>query len=380
MNTYLELKKLLKDNELEAPTLLLNLDALDKNIQWLLDQTTKNIRLATKSIRSVEVLKYILDQSPRFQGLMCYSLKEALWLREQGFRDLLVAYPSFNKKWLKELAKNPNDITIMIDSSAHLELLPQSKINVAIDLDMSTNHFGLYFGVRRSPINSLEKLDQLLQEIKNYQSLEVTAVMGYEAQIAGVTDLNQPVVRALKKFSSQKFLTFRDNAVSLIKHYFPNVKCINGGGSGSIQLSDQDQSLTEITAGSLFYAPHLFDNYHHLVLTPALFYALEIVRLPAPNIYTCYSGGFIASGAVGANKWPQIYLPKNAQLLRHEGTGEVQTPIHIDHARLEIGDPVFLRHAKAGEICERFNQITAFRQQSIIQTFTTYRGNGVNFS
>jgi D-serine deaminase-like pyridoxal phosphate-dependent protein len=66
-------------------------------------------------------------------------------------------------------------------------------------------------------------------------------------------------------------------------------------------------------------------------------------------------------------------------LFRHEGGGEVQTPLSGRIEEIKIGDAVFFRHAKAGEICERFNEIHLIRGNKITETVNTYRGDGVMF-
>jgi D-serine deaminase-like pyridoxal phosphate-dependent protein len=63
-----------------------------------------------------------------------------------------------------------------------------------------------------------------------------------------------------------------------------------------------------------------------------------------------------------------------------EGAGEVQTPVRYRGSeKLAIGDPIFLRHAKAGELCERFAQLLLVQGGVVVETAPTYRGDGQNF-
>ncbi|HNR30510.1 MAG TPA: amino acid deaminase/aldolase, partial [Candidatus Hydrogenedentes bacterium] len=85
----------------------------------------------------------------------------------------------------------------------------------------------------------------------------------------------------------------------------------------------------------------------------------------------------IASGAAAPDKLPQPYLPEGARLIVQEGAGEVQTPVRYDGPeKLGLGDPVFMRHAKAGELCERFNTLLLVSRGRIIEETPTYRGQG----
>ena len=46
---------------------------------------------------------------------------------------------------------------------------------------------------------------------------------------------------------------------------------------------------------------------------------------------------------------------------------------------LSIGDRVYLRHAKAGELCERFDALHLVEGGEIVDVVPTYRGEGKAF-
>jgi D-serine deaminase-like pyridoxal phosphate-dependent protein len=91
-------------------------------------------------------------------------------------------------------------------------------------------------------------------------------------------------------------------------------------------------------------------------------------------------GGYPASGAAGGDRLPRPALPPGLRLDRQEGAGEVQTPVRGDAARsLRVGDRVWFRHAKAGELCERFDSVHLVRGREVVATVPTYRGEGKAF-
>src|SRR5690606_31482468 len=107
---------------------------------------------------------------------------------------------------------------------------------------------------------------------------------------------------------------------------------------------------------------------------PAAFFALSVVRRPAPRIATLFSGGYIASGPAGDNRVPTPVHPYGLDLIGTEGAGEVQTPVKGKAARhLRVGDRVLFRHAKAGEMCERFDEVALVSADTCLTT-PTYRG------
>ena len=382
-------------NQLSSPSLLLDLVAFDENCRQIANQANgKMIRVATKSIRSIPVLKRILQSDPVYQGLMSFSPHEAIFLAKKGFTDILLGYPCTDKKALIEISKinlSEKQIILMVDSLYQLDLLEaitketSGMFYLCIDIDMSTTFGNLHFGVRRSPLKTEKDVLELAEKIKESSSLQLLGIMGYEAQIAGVGDhipsqyWKNKLISFLKKKSLPKIEARRINIVRALEDAGFSISLVNGGGTGSLQTTTKENCITEVTVGSGFYSPLLFDYYQDFSYKPALHFALPVVRKPTPNIYTCLGGGYIASGAIGKDKVPQPVYPRGGKLLPLEGAGEVQTPVYFEKEILEIGDVIVFRAAKAGEICERFNDIVLIENQKIVDNYKTYRGEGVSF-
>src|SRR3546814_16081500 len=76
------------------PVVVLDLDRLEANARAMLTRAGRlPIRLGSKSIRCVEVLKRVMALDPRFKALLCSSAREAAWLAPQCFDALLVGSP-----------------------------------------------------------------------------------------------------------------------------------------------------------------------------------------------------------------------------------------------------------------------------------------------
>ena len=374
------------------PFAYVDLDLLEQNMRQILTRAQgKRIRLASKSLRSITILQRILASNSSFQGIMCYTAREALYLASQGFDDLLIGYPAWNEQNITAIAQATTkgaSITLMVDCIEHIERIEAlaqrqgARLPVCLEIDMSLNIPGLHFGVWRSPLHTPEQARPLIERILASQHVRLDGLMGYEAQIAGVADnvpgqrVKNTFVRMLKRRSRQDVAERRAAFSALIKTYGETLRFVNGGGTGSIATTAQEEGVTEITVGSGFYAPMLFDYYRDFHYQPAAGFAIEIVRHPQPTIYTCSGGGYIASGATGREKLPQPYLPPGAMLDPLEGAGEVQTPIRYKGSvQLRMGDPIFLRHSKAGELCERFTHLLLVSHGTIVDEVTTYRGD-----
>lgn len=384
-------KKLL--SSFPPPALLLDLDSFDKNSLEIAKQANgKKIRIATKSIRSVPVLKRILDSNPVFQGVMTFSPHEAIFLAKKGFDDILMGYPCWDREALTQIAQlSETKVILMIDSMAHIDYLEKiaeesgGKFLLCLDIDMSTSYGPLHFGVRRSPLHDEVSVLRIAEKIRQSPKLELVGIMGYEAQIAGVGDqvptqlLKNKLISFLKKRSIREIEARRRRIVEALLEKGFELPLINGGGTGSLHTTTTEEYVTEVTVGSGFYSPLLFDYYKDFRYKPALYFALPIVRKPTAQIHTCLGGGYIASGAIGKDKEPKPIFPPGGKLLSLEGAGEVQTPVFYEKENLQIGDSIIFRTAKAGEICERFNEIVCFSKEEIVALYQTYRGEGVCF-
>lgn len=382
--------------EREFPLAYLDRDALDANIR-----TTRRragnlpVRVASKSIRCRDVLRYILDHDG-FRGVMCYTGHEAAHLAADGFEDLLVAYPVWHKNELEAICDAiaaGTRLTLMVDDAAHVERISETaaehgvEVPVCIDIDMSTEHFGIHFGVRRSGVRTPDGALSLAETIADVEDVALAGIMGYEAQIAGLPDDDPSnnagmnvAVRGLKRRSAPAMRERRERVVAALDRAGYDLAFVNGGGTGSAEVTCRDVSVTELTVGSAFYAPHLFDHHRKFQHEPAAGYAVEIVRQPTPDIYTCRGGGYIASGPPGIDKAPTPHLPEDASLLSNEGAGEVQTPIEYDGpTELALGDPILFRHAKAGELCVHFKSLHVIADGEFVDRYPTYRGDGKCF-
>jgi D-serine deaminase-like pyridoxal phosphate-dependent protein len=377
------------------PLAFVDLDLLRANAAAMGTRSAgKPMRLATKSVRSVALLRLTLEEFPHFRGLMCFSAAEAAWLAGLGFDDLLVGYPTVEAEDLLAAARAAGGrrIAFVVDAARQVEALTEASAGVGavlhavIDVDMSTRFPGLHFGVRRSPLTAPGEVVALARAIVERPELRFDGILAYEAQIAGVQDalpgsaLRSALVRMLKRFSRPAVAGRRAAVVAALREAGLAPQLVNGGGTGSLESTAADPSVTESTAGSGLFSPGLFDGYAGFRHLPAAGFALPVTRLPRPGIFTCHGGGYVASGSAGPDKLPRPYLPSGARLLGLEGAGEVQTPVsYAGPVRLGIGDPILLRHAKAGELCERFDHLTLLSEGRVVDEVPTYRGEGQCF-
>ncbi|MBA3010131.1 MAG: alanine racemase [Proteobacteria bacterium] len=384
------------------PLAFVDLDKFDHNIAYVAktqQDTGKTIRVASKSIRSLELIRRVFEKGGgAYRGVLAFTMEEASFLIDNGLDDIIVAYPSVQAGDLDIFTQKTRDgatLSLVVDCPDHLAALSKAGqkagiiLNLCLDIDMSYRPLGrlAHLGVRRSPVHSMDQALELARAARKLSGVRITAVMGYEAQIASMNDrvpaqfIKNRLVRGFKNQSVKELTRRRQQIVDSLRAEGLEISVVNGGGSGSLVSTGRDDSVTEVTAGSAFFAPGLFRYFHEVAFEPAAFFGLQVTRIPKQGMITCQGGGYVGSGEVNANRLPWPVMPQGLQYLSMEGAGEVQTPLILPENCPDIGlcDPVFFQHSKAGELCERFNHLYLVKENKIIGTTPTYRGQGHAF-
>lgn len=384
--------------DLDPPLAAVDLVGFDANADDLARRAAgRPVRVASKSLRCRDLLQRALAH-PGMRGVLAYSLAEALWLVAEGVtEDAVVGYPTADRGALAALAADEAAaaaVTLMVDHPDQLDLVDavvapdrRPPLRVCLDIDASLRLAGgrLHVGARRSPVHDAAAAGRLARVVAGRPGFRLVGIMLYEAQIAGVGDrppgrpLRGVAVRAMQQVSARQLAERRPAVRAAVEAVAP-LEFVNGGGTGSLELTGADPAVTELTAGSGFYGPALFDGYRTFHPAPAAVFALPVVRRAAPDIVTCASGGWIASGPAGPDRLPVPVEPGGLRLVPTEGAGEVQTPVRGPAARrLRPGDRVWFRHAKAGELCERVTDLHLVDAAGDRRAVPTYRGDGRSF-
>ncbi|MFS8203682.1 amino acid deaminase/aldolase [Streptomyces sp. CWNU-52B] len=382
---------------LDAPVAIVDLEAFDANADDLVRRAAgKPLRVASKSVRCRALLERVLAREG-FAGLMSFTLAESLWLARSGFDDVLLAYPSTDRAAYAQLTADPKlaaAVTVMIDDPAQLRLIDDARdggreeVRVCLELDTALRMLGgrIRLGALRSPLRSPAQLAELARMVDRRPGFRLVGLMAYEGHIAGVGDsvrgrpFRSRAIRLMQATARKELRERRADVVRAVRAVVPDLEFVNGGGTGSVQHTAAEDSVTEVAAGSGLYMPRLFDNYTSFSGRPAALFAQPVVRRPGVGVVTVLGGGYPASGAPGPDRLPVPYLPEGLRFDSQESAGEVQTPLLGSPADdLLIGDKVWFRHAKAGELCERFDVLHLVEGDAVTESVPTYRGEGHTF-
>lgn len=380
---------------LDAPVGALHLGALRHNAADLVRRANGTpIRVASKSIRVRGVIEALLAL-PGYHGVLAYTLAEAIWLADT-VDDLVVGYPTAERGSIRRLVTDPalaSRITLMVDSPDQLDLvdsvLPpdrREEVRVCLELDASWKAPVLgHLGVRRSPVHEADQAAALAEYVLARPGFRLVGMMSYEAQIAGVVNRpeGRPMAGAVNRWmqgrSMPELVERRGRAVAAVRR-IADLEFVNGGGTGSLEVTSADPSVTEIGAGSGILGGHLFDGYAHFTPAPAAAFGLDVVRSPGAEYRTVLGGGWIASGPPGPDRLPRIVWPEGLEYQPREAAGEVQTPLTgVAVTRMRAGDRVWFRHTKSGELAEHLNAFALVDGDRVIDEIPTYRGEGKAF-
>ncbi len=376
-----------------TPTVVVDLDAFDANAADLIRRAGgRPVRVATKSLRVPALISRALAH-PGFRGVLAYALREALWLHEQGVcDDIVMGYPTVDPAALDRLAAHPAAaaaITLMVDDPAQLDLVgaararagTDTEVRICLDVDAGLRVGAVHVGPKRSPLHDPAQVAALAREVSDRPGVRLVGVMTYEGQVAGVPDAvpdrraRSLVVRRLKDASVRQLATRRAEVADALRG-IAELEFWNAGGSGSLETSAADPTVTEVTAGSGLLVPALFDHYRAFEPRPASFFGLPVVRRAGPGRVTVAGGGLVASGAAGADRLPVPWAPPGLRLTSLEGAGEVQTPLVGAVGGLSIDDLVWFRHAKSGELAEHVREVHVVSGDRVVDVVPTYRGTG----
>ena len=394
-----------------APLALLDITAFRANAADMARRASGTpIRVASKSLRIRKAIDAALGEDG-FSGIMAFTLAEALWLQECGHTDLLVAYPTVDRPALRAWVRSAEAraaITVAVDSPEHLELIEQVQREVGLHPSQSTGDMPplrlcldldaawqptaapwLRFGALRSPVKSPKQARVMAEKILGTPGCSLVGVLAYEGQVAGLPEGSGPrslAIRGIKAASIRDLACRRVEMVQAIREvtarHGVQLEFVNGGGTGSIESTVAEGAVTEVGAGSGLVGPASFDAFAHFTVRPASFFICPVARRTDPTTVTVTGGGWIASGVPGPDRSPTVAWPEGLSFSGQEGAGEVQTPLRGTVARgMKLGDPVFFRHAKAGEPAEHLSAVAVYcrAEDEVVHVWPTYRGEGKVF-
>ena len=369
--------------DLEPPFAFCDLDAVWSNAAEMLGRAGgKPIRVASKSVRCRDLLAPHPRARPRLsRPADLHAARGLLARRRRASRTSSVAYPTADRtragraRAADRGRARPRRRCVMVDSVAHLDLIEAAtgrrrrarSVRVCIELDVGWWPLGGPDQDRAEalPVRTPEQARELAQEIERRAGVAPGRADGLRgphrgrrrrgAGTAAARTSRSGDAAALGARAARK----RRAAVVAAVREVAELEFVNGGGTGSIAATAAEPAVTEVAAGSGFYAPVLFDHYSSLRAASGR--GLRARRRPQA----------VAADRDRARRRLRRLRRRRAATASpsptcRAGCGSTRSRAPARSRRrcsasprraLEVGDRVYFRHAKAGELCERFNSL-----------------------
>ncbi len=380
---------------------ILDMDRLDANIAAIRHNLGSRfqLRLVTKSLPSVDLLNYLMQQA-NTNRLMVFSepfIAELLDKCPADSLDILLGKPlpvdavarlSGKEHW--------NTIHWLVDTDQRLkeyvDLARQKNTTLLIALEINV-------GLQRGGYDTPEKMAKAIQFIKaNHAYVRCVGLMGYDGHVPFVPFYINKEKQILKAFADVQ--NRYNGFVNSLKPYYTQdeirMMTLNSGGSRTYfyyKNFKDSMYVNDIAMGSGFLAPAQFPELYAYGHQPALYLAspvlkkIETALLPHaekisplvnwwnPNLKVSYF--MIGGGWPGDIVSPEGIIKNTFWDENDKGYSNLLPNQSIlsssDENRIQVDDFIFTQPWEGdGMLC--FSKILLYQKRKIVGEWTTYTG------
>jgi D-serine deaminase-like pyridoxal phosphate-dependent protein len=265
-------------DDLDTPCLVVDLDALDRNIRTVAEfcrSNGVNWRPHAKSYKSSAICRMAVEAGAI--GVTCAKLGEAEVMGDAGVRDLLIANPLVGRQKLGrlvELCRGADPITVvdhvdqvsaLAEAAAAARVRPRTMVEVDI-------------GMKRCGVAPGEAAVALARQIAASPHLQFVGIMGWEGHLVTVADLaekRQRIATAVAQLAETR---------THLEHAGLPCPIVSAGGTGSFQITATLGIATEVQVGGAIFMDLFYCNKCHVEgLDYALFIIATVTSRPAPD-------------------------------------------------------------------------------------------------
>ena len=392
MSYFHQLNRTLKNYHRAIPSLIIDLDRLDQNLDTLLQSLRPGLdfRIVVKSLPSSDLIRYLMDKSGS-QKLMVFHqpfLSDlSRWL--DGQADVLLGKPMpvktaayFYETVRPEKGFDPfRQIQWLVDTGPRARQYLNLAQNLGHPLRLNLE---IDVGLHRGGFGDLESLGQVLQLISDHpEELKLSGLMGYEPHVVKLPRLLRSSQRAFRMADD-----FYTRCIALIREQFPALwhgsLTFNGGGSPTLALhGDRPSALNEVSAGSCLVKPTTFDiptldQYQAagFIATPIL-KKLKHTTLPGlekvANWISHWKPTYRYAYFIYGGYWMADYVfPEGTKENPLFGPSTNQSMINMPKGQeLAVDDFVFLRPRQSESVFLQFGDLLAYRKGEILHEWAS---------
>jgi D-serine deaminase-like pyridoxal phosphate-dependent protein len=234
--------------QIETPSLLINLDLMERNIRRMAEffgDKPAKLRPHAKTHKSAVIANKQLEAGSAV-GITVAKLGEAEVMVNGGIKDVLIANQVVEITKIARLARlnKHATVTVAVDNIENIRVLDQAaayyntKINVLVEVNVGLDRCGVEWGK--------PALD-LSMQILRMENIVFRGLMGYEGHVVLIPEF---ATRAALAEEAMGKLT--GSRTLLEKNGIP-VEIVSGGGTGTYNLTGIQPGIDEVQAGSYLF-------------------------------------------------------------------------------------------------------------------------------
>jgi len=359
----------IEKNEIETPALLVDLNALERNIQKMAEFCQRrgiNLRPHAKIYKATPVFAWMQLNAGAI-GLTVSKLSEAEVLANAGIKEILIANQVVGEQKVRRLVNLAayTHVITAVDSLENLSQLSQAAQERGVELGVVVE---VNIGNDRCGVEPLEKTAEFVHAMEKIPALKFRGLMGYDGHLVFERDFAE---RDRKSREAYQLLV--ETAECLRKEGI-EVEIISGGGSTTCKAAAAVKGMTELQPGTYLFMDTTYKNNGLDEFDCTLTVLSTIISRPqrkgAEDVAILDVGRKAMDLTYGFPevKYPQgtiFSVPQEHSRLRFEGKGP----------HLKIGDKVELWVKDANGTINLYDKIYAMRND-IVEAVWDISGRG----
>ena len=354
----------LHKDELDTPSLWVDLDLMEQNIQALATHFREagvNWRPHTKGIKIPAIAHKAINAGAI--GVTCAKLAEAEVMAHAGIHDILIANQVVGRKKIIRLVSllHHADVKVAVDSEINVrelgEIASQSDVKIGVLIEVNT-------GMNRAGVEPGEPTLQLARLISKTPGLRFKGLMAWEGHTLVHDD---PEV---KHQEIEKSIHTLHETVELCRSDRLEVEIVSGGGSGTYTITSHQPGITEIQAGGAIFCDVAYQKWR-VRTTPSIFVRVTVTSRPTPNRI------IIDAGFKSLPAWIFQPRPVGVEGIARMAMSAEHGIIHLEqpNTTLQVGDTLDVMIAYSDSTVFLYDQLYGIRND-VVEVVWEIQGRG----
>jgi D-serine deaminase-like pyridoxal phosphate-dependent protein len=346
----------LRKSELDTPALLVDLDAVERNIQRMADFSREHgasLRPHAKIHKATPILAWKQLRAGAI-GITASKLSEAEVLAAGGIRDILIANQVVGARKIRRMVNLAAyaDLIVAVDSIDNVQEISRAAqekgtaVGVLVEVNIGNDRCGV------EPAMTLG----LVQSMLVLPGIRFRGVMGYDGHLAFLVNLQE---RHKRSQAAYRILVETRDTLSQAGIA---VEIVSGGGTGTYRSAAETSGMTELQPGTYLFSDTTYRDAGLREFDCALTMLGTVISRPqragAEDVAILDVGRKAMSTTYG---FPEMKAPAGTIFSMPQEHSRLRLSEPEDALRLKVGDQVELWVKDANGTINYFDQMYAMR-------------------